>query len=259
MLRVNDRDFEVCIENLINNKKSFIVEKKRRDRIIIVNGKKVVGLQKNVTIKLPHKKKRSVISLFANVKKSFQRYAQSQEGVIEPIEQLHSPTYRSKKDFSSLDMGEKMYYVDVSHCYWRIAYLLGYITIRMYKSVLTEDKTNDYKLWRNIALSSTIAPKIVTHFEYGELIEEVKEDTSATKIMYQNIRFTAYNIIGEAKEAIGKKGCLNYRIDGMLILPKHLRKVKKVFEKHDLLYEVVECRKVGEYSYLYNGEKIKKF
>lgn len=144
--------------------------------------------------------------------------------------------------------GTKFIYVDVKHCYWRIAYLMGYITPYFYEKILSSP---DMKLWRNMALSCIIAPKKVEHFKDGVSMGVISEDTRCYEQVYENIRFYAWNLFGRlCYEKIGKENCLGYFTDGIMIFPEDLSKVKTVLARHKLQYRVINCEKVSQKEFI---------
>ncbi len=145
--------------------------------------------------------------------------------------------------------GTTFYYVDISHCFWRIAYLKGYITKRLYESVL---KQPELKTARNIALACIVASKWRKYVVNGVFRCEITEDRTLQRVIYDNIRFTCYNTMGMIASFI-EKNCIAYRTDGIMVDKVGLPKVKKLIRAQNFEYTVQECVKIDEVTYLSAG------
>lgn len=249
MLEFETKDLEIYKSNLCKRKKTFQVEYKRNERHILVNGKKVAKLkQRNSISPLEKEDSHKVLNLFASVKKSVNSYLLKNDFKIQNITKKYDSSYRNSLLFKSMPEGTKFIYVDVKHCYWRIAYLMGYITPYFYEKILSSP---DMKLWRNMALSCIIAPKKVENFKDGVSMGVISEDTRCYEQVYENIRFYAWNLFGRlCYEKIGKENCLGYFTDGIMIFPEDLSKVKTVLARHKLQYRVINCEKVSQKEFV---------
>jgi hypothetical protein len=155
-----------------------------------------------------------------------------------------------------MKIGDKFYYIDISHCYWRIAYLKNYISKKLYENVL---KKPELKIYRNMALACIVAPKKRQYFKNGEMILEISEDKELWKIIYDNIRFTSYNIIGNISSSEDiKKYFIAYRTDGIMVTKPALKFVENMLKQHNLDYKVYNCVKVDDNHYYFDSKKVKK-
>jgi hypothetical protein len=249
MLEFSQKDLEIYKSNLIRRKKTFCVEAKRNEKYVKLNGKKVAKLKNNTSVKtLVREDSMKVLNLFASVKKSINSYLVKNQFDIEKIDKKYNSSFRNTHLFNSMPIGTEFVNVDVKHCYWRLAYLMGYISPYYYDKVLNQP---DMKLWRNMALSCIIAPKKVEYYVKGESVHTITEDTRMYEQVYENIRFYAWNLFGRlCHEKIGKEKCLGYFTDGILIYPEDLPKVKTVLARHKLQYRVIKCEKSGVKSYV---------
>jgi hypothetical protein len=186
--------------------------------------------------------------LFANVKKSINKFIIKNNCEIPKIEKEYDSTFTNRLLFDSLPIGTNFYYLDVKHCYWRIAYLNGYISENYYKKIL---ENPDLKIYRNMALSCIIAPKSVEYYENGELINVITEDTGIYHTIYENIRFKAWNIFGSlCFEKIGKEKTIGYYTDGIMVLSDDVAIVKTTLSRNKLQFRITKCIKTKDRQWL---------
>jgi len=250
-------DYQLCLDLTLKKEPIFSVERKRGNRAIIVNDKVAVLNANQFEIKLGAKEKKEVVSLIANVKKGFTKFLTKNGFYVEPIEQRHGSYFHNQHLFNALPVDGKFILIDVSHCYWRIAYLLGYISERTYSNTLK--KKDGMKLWRNMALACTIAPKTREYYWHKVKIMEISEDTSQYQQMYKNIRYRAYNLMGDICAKIGQKNCFGYRTDGIFVTPEREAEVKKMLKKERLNFKTNKLVKISSSSYSDEKKKVKQF
>jgi hypothetical protein len=242
MLQFSMKDLDVYKENLNRRKQTFQVEMKRSERNILINGKKVAKLkQRNSITPLSKSESSKVLNLFASVKKSVNAYCREHNFKVPKTAKQYDSSYRNYDLFNSLPNDTDFLYVDVKHCYWRIAYITGVISPNLYNKILEQP---EMKLWRNMALSCIIAPKQVEYFSGGEKINTIVEDVSMYETIYENIRYFSWNIFGNlCFNKIGKENCIGYFTDGIMIFEDDLAKVKTVLARHKLPHRIMKCRK----------------
>lgn len=259
MLQFENNDLEIYAENLKRRKKSFRIETKRNEKKIFIDGKRVAKLRtRNTMTPLERDESVKILNVFASVKKSINKYLIQNDFDIPKIKKKYDSSFRNHIVYKSLPDGTEFIYVDAKHCYWRIAYLMGLISPYYYQKILDNP---EMKLYRNMALSCIIAPKIVDYIYEGKLINTIKEDTSIYEQVYENIRFTAWNLFGKlAFEKIGKENCIGYFTDGIMVFEKDLRTVKMVLARHQIQYRIQKCKKINakEFIELESGE-VKRF
>lgn len=186
-------------------------------------------------------------NFYAQVAKQINKYIEEEGGSIEPIEQRHPSSYTNHDKWSKMRVGAEFYYVDVKHCYWRIAHaLLGYITQRLYDKALAME---DFKRQRNMSLSLIVAPKKWLYYVNGEPALLVEEDKTQHEIIYANIRHTAWNIMGDLMLLLGQM-CIGYRTDGIMVTRLALRGTKDYLDSYNLYYTVKKCKKADDRHYL---------
>lgn len=235
------------IDMLQKDGKQFIIEEKRNSVTIIGKGGKVKAVidKENSISKIKKSNsslsKGSLLSIFATVKKSFIT-ALSKNLEIERLPQFHPSTFTNRDTWNDLRKGRVFYYIDVNHCYWRIAYLQGYISEYYYNKIL---ENPEYKLYRNMALASIKAPKTRKYYNNGELQLTVTEDTRILDTAYANIRYTAWNLMGAIKTEVGQD-CLKYITDGIMVFKKDVDYVCDCLDNADLTYSIVKCKKLNK-------------
>ena len=249
MLELNFENLKQFKTNLLNRKIPFKIEKKRNEIIFVSNGKKIAKAESKNTIS--HAKKDetiNILSLFANVKKSINKYLIKNDFNIQKLDKKYDSTFTNRILFDSLPKGTQFYYLDVKHCYWRIAYLNGYISENYYKKIL---ENPDLKIYRNMALSCIIAPKSVEYYTNGELINVIEEDTSIYQTIYENIRYKAWNLFGSiCFEKIGQEKTIGYYTDGIMVLSEDVPLVKAILTRNKLQYTITKCIKTNNRQWL---------
>ena len=151
--------------------------------------------------------------------------------------------------YLDLPMGFEFFYVDIKHCYWRIAYLIGVLNKKTY--IKYRDSAR-YKLARNISLSILTSEKSKEYYENGELLLKVTCDNTHYKTIYQNIRYTAYNFSGRVKELLDGR-CIGYYVDGFMILPEDFELVRKEMRSAKMYYSLTKCTKIDAKKYMYGS------
>ena len=151
---------------------------------------------------------------FSSVSRSFNAFAK--ENTIEEVTWFAPVVYKlSRLDFEA--MPKKDYIAtDLDHAYWRIAYLLGYISERLYTGGLRWDK----KI-RNMTMAVLATERKFLKFDNGEFVPNesiiIKRNTIAR--MYKNIRHTCYQHMNALMVMLGdgflcyKTDCIYYKKD----------------------------------------------
>lgn len=253
MLNLDKADLEIYKKNLGSRKRTFFVDNKRAEKNIVVNGKNVAKLKRRNGISLlSQQDSKSILSLFASVKKSVNKYIVTNDFNIPLTPKKYNSVFVNRTLFDSIPIGSQFYYIDVKHCYWRIAFLQGIITEYYYNKVLEKP---DLKLYRNMALACVIAGREREYYPSGVFSHSIREDTALHEQIYKNIRHTAWNIFGRlCFEQIGEEECLGYYTDGILVFPKDLPIVKTVLARHKLQHRIIPCEKTAYREYVYISE-----
>jgi hypothetical protein len=252
MLKLEQKDFKGYIKDLDERKSRFIVDKKRTVSSLVIGGK-YFALSRNKNEISKGEKKTEIISLIAQVSKSVTSFIIKNGLEVTKIYQKHPSSDTNRIKYSKMKVGSEFWYVDVAHCYWRISYLRNYITKRLYENVL---KKPELKLYRNMALACIVASRTREYHDDGKKILEISEDKTLQKIIYDNIRFTCYNVMGEISREV-YKNFIAYRTDGIMVTKPAVNTVKKMLSEFGFDYTVVKCIKISDTQYYY-GKKIKK-
>lgn len=255
MIELSRKSLDTFKNNLISRRSSFKIVIKRSETTLVRSGVEIARLKTGSGGRL--KIKNDGLVLFSNVKKSINKFIIDKGFDIEEVYQLHPAKLSNRVLFHDLDIGAEFILIDVKHCYWRIAYLKGYVSKKLYESVI-EHEDPQFKLWRNMSLSCIIAPKKVQVFKNGREYPLIEEDTTLYKRIYSNIRFTAWNIFGNICENIGLENVLGYNTDGIMVFQEHIAKVTSVLSRNKLKYTIKKCFKHSHNEYVTEKGKIYK-
>lgn len=247
---VSEETWDMYLRGFIRNLATFNIETKRNRKVLMLKGK-VALIQDKKKHTDENVSPSKIVNLIGSVAKSFNRFIEKNEEV-ELIEGKAIANYTNSKLWRNLEIGDEFYYMDMNHCYWRIAFLLGYISERLYKNTLKKDHMKKY---RNMALACTIAPKKTEVYRQGRLVQSYEEDKQYQNIMYTNIRRTAWNMMHEAKELIPDH-CLGYRTDGIMYLNEGdvEEGLKTFFDSMNMTYTITKCVKVSEKTFLHGDD-----
>lgn len=256
MRKVKAKSFNNYIDNFCRENKTFVIESKRNLESLYMNNKLVLMTKnKNNRFGKDKTKLKSIINLFAQVQKSINRYLKQIEFDIQPVEKRFGSSKTDRDKWRSMGVGEVFYYIDVKHCFWRIGFLKGYIGKNLYENILLKE---ELKLQRNMSLALIIAPKRRRYFKYGKLLHEISEDRRMYRIVYDNIRFTAYNLMGDCM-VMSKQHFIAYRTDGIMVDKKAIKRVSRFIDDNGFNYLIKECCKVGDRHYVVDDEEKKLF
>lgn len=188
------------------------------------------------------------LNLHGQVAKSIEKFIIQNKNNIEVVEKKYPRTSLVNKDlWKSLRVGQEFYYVDANHCFWRIAYLKGYITEAIYNRA---NANKDLKLTRNKALACTTSQVKVSYFnEEGKHINTIIENRNLYQRVFQNIRFTSYNLVADIYFAMPSVA-IGYRTDAVMVLKEGLEAAKKYFEDHNMPYDIDKCVKKDNKTFI---------
>ncbi len=255
MKKVDKETFDFYVESFSKQKRKFVIEEKRSFKKLMMRGKTVLSYEKKEKEeeKMNKEQRGQFFSLLGQVSKSATKYIIDNNFEVEKVPSNNGAVWVNRKKYREMKDGAKFYYVDASHCFWRIAFMLGYISERLYLSVL---KKPELKPYRQMSLSCLVAPKGRKYFNEGLQILEIFEDKRLYATIYNNIRFTSYNLMGYAKEVLGDS-IIAYKTDGVMVQKKGLAKAKKVFKDNGFDFTITECFKIDELFFDYDGDRKK--
>lgn len=270
MLSANRERFNLILHNIFENEpgKPVYIDQKRDNKVIRV-GKQAVAMTNDKINKTGEVSKMppNGLRLIKLVKSCFTQYIlahlddlildeKTGQYTFPAILRYNSSVYDNRPLYESLPVGETVYLIDLKHAYWRIAYLKGYISEGLYLSHITSQES---KLYRNMALACTLAQRKRTYFnENGEIAREIEEACIIYQTMYDNVRHTCYNAMGDVyRELPGR--VLSFRTDGVLVISDGLEKAKKMLYNRGFKCRIIQYRKQdNEYLTDEQGNK-KKF
>lgn len=251
------KSFSDIVQGLSKKKYTFIVEEKGDNQIIFLNHR-VVGRTKK-TSSLPKDKflKTEALLLFSTVKRSITKQIIKLGLNVPTVECDCTSTWRNNKLYYSLKPKDKFFYVDVSHCYWRIAFLQGWISEKLYKSVLGKEHL---KQFRNMSLSCIVTPKVRKYYINGDVENRIfVEDKNLYQRVYNNIRFTSYNLCDTVRKKVGDDNLLFYKTDGFLVMEEALAEVHEIIFENNFECKINECYKIDNKYFKYVSGKLKQF
>jgi hypothetical protein len=249
----NKSSFGIVLRNLAA-KPSYMIQCRGNRKTVFIDHQKIAIYNNGTADEIANNRKISK-SIMGVVRASMTRYINKNlsSGIVS-IDRSAPVIYTDKLLWSSLAVGTAFYLVDARHCYWRIAYILGYISRRTY---LKYCENPQYKTLRNIALAILNTSIKREYYYNGVKTHEIHCDISYYQTIYRNIRHFAYNHSGQVRAAIGDL-CIAYRVDGIYTLPDGLNLTKKLFRTSDLLYKVTTCQKYDDKNYVTADGEIKK-
>lgn len=87
-------------------------------------------------------------------------------------------------DAIEANLGKCLVMIDINDCYWRTAYLLGYIT---YETYIIGKRKKGWKVGRNACIGSLCKTKVITPYENGNLLKSGRR-VERMPLKYQYIR-----------------------------------------------------------------------
>lgn len=260
----NLENFFDIVKLQLQNKIPFIIIKKRSNRKIIVDDKIICDFKIQKNNRFTPSQRRTYIYLCGHIKKAYNHYAIINDNNIVVPEKLFYKSYKNRAVYNSLPDNSKFYIVDIKHCYWRIAYMFGIISQRVYERY---GNNSDHKDPRNMALTSCLSPvtKEYNFFsndnpELNNKTLSITEDIEIYHRIYDKIRIHAYNITGEiAFNILGIENFIMYNVDGIAVLENKVDLVMSELNKRNFITSVLECTKVDDINFIKGADEIKKF
>lgn len=240
---------------LIKNKRNFIIKKRNGRRSAIYpslsDPAKMFAFtyQKTLT-----KEEMQKIWLFGAVRKSFIKYVTANPK-FEIVDNI-PPVNKNSSMIKDLKPGQRFNATDASHCYWRMARNLKYITHKLYEPRATEE----FKLIRNKALACCATLDKDYIFEMGEYVRTIlsEENDYRLPLLYANVRFKSYELMRACMIACGPDHFLKYKIDCIYYLPGRQDEIESIFKANDMLFKTTECTYIGDgYFIEHDAEKDK--
>lgn len=253
MLTIKTLTSFTAVTNNIARKANYSIETRGMRKVVWANGKKLFCFRPGLPN--PDLQNKTARNLLKTVRASVTRYIKAVDYQVPVIEKKFPSIFTNRFFWQSIPVNTDFYIIDAKHAYWRIAYLLGYISKKIYNNY-AENK--ELKTVKNIALAILNSTHKKEYFVSGKKIHEIECDNSPYKQAYNNIRYFSYNLCGELRNSLDDS-CFAYRTDGVFILKPGLHDAKKIFEKHNLLYKIEKCVKISDKSYSTADGELKNF
>ncbi len=159
---------------------------------------------------------------------------------------------KNEELWSKMPNGSYFYNLDIKKAYWQIGYRLNYLDHEFYMQYINDDLFKTAMRY----CYSFLARKNYMVYHHDMKKTEIQCDTSALKKVYKNVREQLYKEIYELKLGLTT---VEYNIDGFSVLAPELATAQERFKEKGILFKIVECQKIDEYTYLYGKEQVKNF
>jgi hypothetical protein len=232
---------------------SYSLEVKGIRKILHANGKKLAAFRPGIPN--PDLQSKKARKLMASVRSSVTRYIKKVNFEVPVIRKEYPVVFTNRLFWESIPANTEFYIIDARHCYWRIAFLQNYIGKNLYEKY-AEDQ--EMKTVKNISLAVLNSIHKYEYYYKDQKIHEVESDLTLYNRVYNNIRYSSYNLCGRIRNDLDD-ACFAYRTDGVFILKPGLHRAKKIFEANNLLYKIEKFIKIDNKSYCNSDGEIKKF
>lgn len=255
--KIPKESFDEFVKQFDANNVEFVVSSKRNVHLLFYN-KQLLLMSKNPNNRFNFKRNEvnTTTSLYGQVKMGVNRYLKKTKFCPEVVEKRFNSSHKNRAKWKAMAEGEAFDYLDIKHCFWRISYLKEYISKRLYERVL-QNPDPDFKIHRNMSLALIIAPESRAFHKNGEVVYRITEEKAMYSTIYNNIRHTSYNLMGDCMELAGEH-FISYMTDGIMVNKPALKKVEKFIQNANFFYTIVECYKIDDKHYMY-GDQVRKF
>jgi hypothetical protein len=246
----NKGDFDIVKNTLIQKKLTFFIDTSASSSYIVMDNKKRASYKTGTAELSSYFKDRAKANIISTVHGQVYRFIREHGLEIEKVIPEYPSQGKNFKLFRELEPGTELAYIDIKHAYWRVAFILGYISKSTYKKYANDP---EYKLGRNVALSTLVSKKRREVYIEGKYRDTIHCNKNILETVYSNIRYKTYNIIGELAELLGD-GCFLYRVDGLLSLydMTTIMYCRDYFKKENVLFDVVKYIKKDD-SHILNA------
>jgi hypothetical protein len=180
---------------------------------------------------------------------------------LDVLPEMYSSTKKNLKVFYDMPIDTVFMATDLNHCYWRMAYKLGYIKTKLYERLIDEnlpdEKKKAYKLLRNKALACLRSKEKNFQFKGMVRVRDWYEGSGEMEQLYNDIRNRCYKIMYEISKEI-PEGFIKYKTDCIYYLPEYQKKVEEIMDLHSMPFTTFECIKIDEVYFEENFSDVKK-
>jgi hypothetical protein len=178
------------------------------------------------------KKQYKGIFLFKQVKNNFQKF------IDEGNEIILGTVHPSRKQNFRFNKPGKLVLTDINHAYWRIAFVNGIISKKLYESGLAQE---EYKLVRNMAMSTCGTEKKYKVVRKGVVTDKtvtIRSENKQLREIYTFIRYECYRIMNDLTVALGGDW-VEYNTDGIKYLDtaKNRKIVERFLKREKMLFK----------------------
>lgn len=253
VLKMSEQDFSLATNNLTFRNIDFMILQKRNSYYLFEKNKYLIAKKIAINNRLHENNPDDIdvkdeISLFIDVKKCFNKYILKHRFKVHKIEERHGQQYKNINVYYDLNVGDKFYAIDIKHCFWRIAFKKGYISDKIYLKGLQPKM----KLARNMALAITVSNIQSYYFRNGKNFHTIKCENEIYRQIYDNIRFTSYNLMGAMKDKY-KNDVISYHTDGLTCTSNVKDMIVNDIKCRSLNVSVKEYIKIGQQTYSSSG------
>jgi len=254
MLRTKTLDsFNKLVKFACRNNDPYSIEIKGSKTIFVFKGRNLAFYRPASAIADLRSKEAG--KLMGRVRAAVTVYIKKVNFDVPVIKKEYPATFTNRFFWESIPDNTEFYIIDAKHAYWRIAYLQGYISKKLYDRYA---ENQELKQVKNIALAILTTQHKRQYYSNGKLIHEIESDTSLYCRCYNNIRFFSFNLCGKLRNSLDDS-CFAYKTDGVFLLKPGLHDAKKIFEKNNLLYKIEKCVKVDNKTYSTVDGELKNF
>lgn len=258
---LSEKDFRAKVKCLINNKATFSVKITREKNMYLYSEMDALlarSLKGRATEKvLPQLPEGASIfgsnisfsqglAIVTMVKQNVKAYIKKADKV-EEIKSTYSTVGKNHNAYTEIKQGEAFYSVDINHAYFQVLHKLGYIEDALYNMYKDQD---EYKKAFHFSCSWLASRAKIYKYKRGILVDIV--DTSETdrelKIIYDNVRHTLQNLLGEIYERLDN-AAIGYLTDEILIRQDALPMVKEYFRSKGYEFKITLCWKTSNVEY----------
>lgn len=267
---LSEQDFKSLVQSNVKQKQTFTVQVTREKNYYLYNEKErlVARGKKGKTKESKLKEFEDGASIFGNnvtfsqglavvtmVKQQVKSYIDEKKHP-EVIEAKYSTTGRSHDNFKEIPNGSVFYSVDINHAYFQVLRKLNYISEEFYRIYKDQDH---YKKAFHFSCSWLASRTKIYTYKMGVLVgvQDKAKSEKEFKQIYDNVRHTLQNLLGELYERIGTNA-VAYLTDEIFIKKEALPEVKEFFKEKGYEFKTSLCWKINNTEFDKAHQKVHK-
>ena len=254
-VRQEQKLWEYVNNFLVKHDKQYEIRKSNSTTTVIYDKEKNLGISYRRKLT---EEEMSNLWIFSSIKKQVKGWLKENRLQLIP-EQF--PSVKKGSAYALLAEGEVFKSTDIKHCYWRMAFNLGYIKPKLYKTLTAEDipeqKQQQYKLLRNKALACLRSKQEIAEWSGEQRIRSYYEGSGEMEQLYNDLRNRCYKVMADLSAKI-PEGFIKYKTDCIYYLPQYQDIVEKHIESENMLFKTVDCIKIDSTYFEEGYADIKK-